>query len=198
MAEQFARHGVEHELILVANGGHGQVLRGAEPALVTDAHNRALAFIHRHLLGEARANEIEPLLAALASLDNGLTLARQGSILEAKDAYARAQALESRLAITAGAWNTLCWLGALWEHARDILAACDQAVQLNPAGIWTHHNRGVARALTGDAAGAIEDLEFFIAGVSNESARAQRQLWVDALHRGENPFTEELLQSLRR
>ncbi len=198
MAEQLARHEVPHELILLPGGGHGGSFRGAEPKLITEAHNRALAFIHRHLLGEARANEIGPLLAALASLDNGLTLARQGSILEAKDAYARAQALESRLAITAGAWNTLCWLGALWEHARDILAACDQAVQLNPAGIWTHHNRGVARALTGDAAGAIEDLEFFIAGVSNESARAQRQLWVDALHRGENPFTEELLQSLRR
>jgi regulator of sirC expression with transglutaminase-like and TPR domain len=78
------------------------------------------------------------------------------------------------------------------------MAACDQAVQLNPAGIWAHHSRGLAWALAGDAAGAIEELEFFIAGMSNESVRAQRQQWVDALRRGENPFTEELLQSLRR
>ena len=197
MAEQLARHDVPHELILLPGGGHGSSFFGADPTLITDAHNRALAFIHRHLLGEARATDIEPLLAALAALDDGLTSARQGSILEAKDAYARAQALEPRLTVTAGIWNTLCWNGSLWGYAAEVMAACEQAVALAPDRGNIRDSRGLARALTGDVAGAIDDFEAFVAWIRSDSSRAQRQDWIDALRGGQNPFTPELLERLR-
>ena len=53
-------------------------------------------------------------------------------------------------------------------------------------------------ALTGDFVGAIRDFEAFVAYTSNARARAQRQGWIDALRAGENPFTPEVLEALRR
>jgi acetyl esterase/lipase len=47
MATELKKHKVPHELVSVAGAGHG--LSGADKRLVTDAHDRALAFIRRHL-----------------------------------------------------------------------------------------------------------------------------------------------------
>jgi hypothetical protein len=57
-------------------------------------------------------------------------------------------------------------------------------------------SRTLARALTGDLAGARADLESVQAreGTSN---RARRDEWIQALRRDENPFTPEVLESLR-
>jgi acetyl esterase/lipase len=195
MAERLARHSVQHELILLPGGGHG--LGGADPKLVTDAQNRALAFIHRHLTGEARATEIVPLLDALALLDAGVNLALQGNLSEAIDAYAEAQRLESRVTVSAQVRNTLCWYGALWGFAEEVMEACEEAVALAPDLMRTRLSRGLARALTGDAEGAILDLEAWVAWTQTESARSETQDWIDALHAGRNPFTPEVLEELR-
>ena len=47
MAEQFKKHGVEHELVSVAGGEHG--LSGADPKLVDDAYSRVSRFLQRYL-----------------------------------------------------------------------------------------------------------------------------------------------------
>jgi acetyl esterase/lipase len=47
MAAALAREKVPHELIVVRGAGHG--LGGGDKALVADAHERALAFIRKHL-----------------------------------------------------------------------------------------------------------------------------------------------------
>jgi acetyl esterase/lipase len=47
MAKELARWKVVHELIAVRGAGHG--LTGGDPKLVNDAHERALAFIRKHL-----------------------------------------------------------------------------------------------------------------------------------------------------
>ncbi len=47
MARELARHKVPHELVTVAEAGHG--LSGGKRELVQDAHRRALAFIREHL-----------------------------------------------------------------------------------------------------------------------------------------------------
>jgi hypothetical protein len=52
-------------------------------------------------------------------------------------------------------------------------------------------------SLTGYTQGAITDFKAFIASTSDEDAKAQRQGWVDALQKGENPFTPEVLEELR-
>ena len=47
MARELARHGVAHELVTVSLAGHG--LAGGDKALTAQAHEKALAFIRRHL-----------------------------------------------------------------------------------------------------------------------------------------------------
>jgi acetyl esterase/lipase len=49
MDKELARHGVEHGLVTIPDGGHGLV--GAEPALVADVLARVLAFLDKHLGG---------------------------------------------------------------------------------------------------------------------------------------------------
>jgi dipeptidyl aminopeptidase/acylaminoacyl peptidase len=43
MAKEFAKHGVEHELVTVPGSGHG--LSGGDRKLVAEAHAKALAFL---------------------------------------------------------------------------------------------------------------------------------------------------------
>src|SRR5262249_22681766 len=47
MAKELARHKVVHELVTVESAGHG--LSGGEKKLVDGAHDKALAFIRKHL-----------------------------------------------------------------------------------------------------------------------------------------------------
>lgn len=195
MAEELAYHEVAHELILVPDGGHG--LGGADPELITDAHNRAVAFLHQYLAGEERASEIAPLLSARAALDRGIAFARNGDIVEAVAAYEMVETPDAPITITAFDWNQLCWNGSLWDHAADVMTACERAVALAPEAGGIRDSRGLARALTGDFQGAIEDFEAFVASGANDALRAQRLDWIDALRAGEDPFTPEVLSSFR-
>ena len=65
-------------------------------------------------------------------------------------------------------------------------------------GVAALDGRGLARALTGNRAGAIEDLrEFVDMDLADDDVIAQRQSWLETLGRGGNPFTPELLTKLR-
>ena len=75
--------------------------------------------------------------------------------------------------------------------------ACQKAVELAPNNERYRDSRGVARALTGDTQGAIEDFEEYLKFADHSDQRtAQRQRWIDALKQGENPFTEEEIKGL--
>jgi regulator of sirC expression with transglutaminase-like and TPR domain len=74
--------------------------------------------------------------------------------------------------------------------------ACEQAVQLAPDNGSIRDSRGLARALTGNTQGAIEDFEALIAQVDDQEIKSQRQRWVKDLRAGKNPFTDEELKSL--
>jgi regulator of sirC expression with transglutaminase-like and TPR domain len=79
--------------------------------------------------------------------------------------------------------------------------ACQRAVELEPENGRLRDTRGLARALSGDTKGAIEDFEFFVEsakkdGESQESIR-QCQLWIRDLKGSRNPFTPETLEALR-
>ncbi|NIM49704.1 MAG: hypothetical protein GTN62_05610 [Gemmatimonadales bacterium] len=140
-------------------------------------------------------------VAALAVLTEGENLARQGTITDAMAAYSNAQALDSTLTVSvwsAWLWNNLCWWGSLWGHAADVMTACDRAVALIPDDGGNRDSRGLARALTGDLDGAIVDFEAFVAWTPDDEDRAQRQGWIDTLRAGENPFTPEVLEALRK
>ena len=47
MADEFRKHGVEHELISIANGEHG--LGGGDPQEIDQAYNAAFDFVDRHM-----------------------------------------------------------------------------------------------------------------------------------------------------
>ena len=74
--------------------------------------------------------------------------------------------------------------------------ACEKAVALAPKHGEIRDSRGLARALTGNTQGAIEDFQAFVDWTNNDEQRLQRQGWIDALRAGENPFTEVEIKSL--
>jgi WD40 repeat protein len=98
--------------------------------------------------------------------------------------------------------NGLCWYGSLNNFAAEVLPACEKAVATAPpellAGI--RDSRGLARALTGDFAGAVEDFMAFVAWSKQhgiyETDGQPRQAWIEILEKGQNPFTPEVLAEL--
>ena len=119
---------------------------------------------------------------------------------EAVTAYGKAPGLDPDGSIRAEAWNDLCWDASVQGHAADVMDVCEQAValakELKPGSWNSRDSRGLARALTGNTAGAIEDFQFFIDHTPRVDLKLQRQRWVAALHAGQNPFTPEELNSL--
>ncbi len=129
----------------------------------------------------------------------GAFLEKEDNPMYAMAAYSSAEAFDSTLTIGSGFWNALCWTGSRTGHAAEVLSACDRAVALTENFLWwVRDSRGLARALTGDVQGAIEDFEGSVGKWSDERRSQQREGWLDALRRGENPFTPEVLRALPR
>lgn len=119
-----------------------------------------------------------------------------GEIEQALAAYEEVQMLNGFFGIGANSWNKLCWYGSLWGYASDVLDACESAVALAPDNINIIDSRGLARALSGDREGAIDDFTTFVEGAQNDTRKFQRQSWIDALEAGEDPFTADVLRLL--
>ncbi|MBW4675075.1 MAG: hypothetical protein KME52_13930 [Desmonostoc geniculatum HA4340-LM1] len=85
----------------------------------------------------------------------------------------------------------------LKKQAADVLPVCEKAVALAPEDDNIRDSRGLARALTGNYQGAIEDFEAYIAQTQDKNSKAQRQRWVKDLRAGKNPFTETELKKLQ-
>jgi len=143
--------------------------------------------------------------AAEGLLDRAKQLVRQDKVgeaipayLEAVIAYGRAQGLDPDGSIRAEAWNDLCWESVRRRHAAEVMEVCERAVrlaeQLKPGSWNSRDSRGVARALTGDTNGAIEDFQFYIDHTTDGEKKLQRQEWVNALRAGKKP--DEVLKSL--
>lgn len=111
---------------------------------------------------------------------------------EAVATYREMQRLNLTAAISADLHNSLCWEGSLNGYVNEVMSACNQAVALQPKNGAYRDSRGVARALSGDIKGAIEDFQAYIEWSDDEPLKKQRQQWVDALRVGKNPFPKEL------
>jgi hypothetical protein len=72
----------------------------------------------------------------------------------------------------------------------------DIAVNLSPDYGNYRLSRGLARALTGNYSGAIEDFEAYIKWTNDKDSKAQLQGWVKDLKAGKNPFTDAVLKKL--
>ncbi len=131
-------------------------------------------------------------------LDLAEQLVKNGEIPQAVVRYQTAQKLASDLEISAYEWYTLCWFGSLHNHADEVMFACEKAVSVaSEDSIPLYRgSRGLARALTGNTIGAIEDFQTFVESYYiSEEVKAPRQRWLDALRAGKNPFTKEELES---
>ncbi len=137
--------------------------------------------------------------------------ARQGNVLEAIQAYQDAQIIDTGLEIAVWIWDLLCWFGSLHNQAAEILFASEKAVNAEPDGPIYRDTRGLVRALTGDLQGAIDDFESVLEKIGDNRVygsvyRAlgytddtqQRREWLEVLRLGQNPFTPEVLESLRK
>jgi WD40 repeat protein len=140
----------------------------------------------------------------LSPIGKVLQIAEGGDIKNAVAGFDEALALNPKAEISADDWNALCWAGATWNQATLVLDACDAAVKLAPDSFDIHDSRGLARALTGDVQGAIEDFEFALerakAARWDEEFIAPRTAWVKALREGKDPqviFDAVTLEGLR-
>ena len=145
---------------------------------------------------QKRAQEFEIKGKAERKVSEGESLVGQKKIKEAIAAYNLAQKLDPQVEISAKDWNSLCRSGSLHQSAKEVMFACEKAVKLASNDGKFRDSRGLARALTGDYQGAIADFEAYIAQTSDKRGKAQRQLWVQALRGGKNPFTKEELKKL--
>lgn len=141
-------------------------------------------------------------LAAQGWVEKGADLTQRNQIDQAIEAYEQARELDPNVEIFYLSLNNLCRRGALAGKAVDVLNYCDEAVRLAEEDVgWMYHDRGVARALAGDVAGAIEDLKIFIEWSKDKQLYEQfgssRETWIEALEAGQNPFDEETLEMLR-
>jgi hypothetical protein len=96
--------------------------------------------------------------------------------------------------------NSVCWYGALRDLATRVLPYCERAVRLDPSRTGIMDSRGVARALSGNVPGAIQDFRAYAADMANSAAsRNVRRGWADALQAGTPPqqiFTEAVRTEL--
>lgn len=136
------------------------------------------------------------IVAAPSFVRQGEGLAKEGKIKEAIAAYEKTQQIDPTLKISADSWNELCWFGSLHGHAADVMNACEKAVGLEPMNGGFRDSRGVARVLTGNTAGAIEDFQALKKWTENAEVKSRRQRWSDALRAGKNPFTAAEIESL--
>ena len=86
---------------------------------------------------------------------------------------------------------------SLWLR-KNVLKYCEQAVQLSPEDARIRNSRGLARVLTGDFRGAIDDFQFYVdyAYPDVEFIR-QPQQWIIDLKAGTNPFSPDVLEQFR-
>jgi len=128
----------------------------------------------------------------------GRFLAKAGKVDKAIMAIQRAQELDANVEISVFSLNNLCWYSSLFGQAANVLEYCEMAVKLtDERDAEIRDSRGLARALTGDFKGAITDFEFFVQHTDSEDRKKQRQDWINALKKGNNPFAQEVLESLK-
>ena len=129
-------------------------------------------------------------------IEKGESLVKENKVKEAIVAYTQAQQLAPKYTSFADSWNSLCWDGSLRGYAKEVMFACEKAVALAPNDGNIRDSRGLARALTGNTKGAIEDFQAYITQTEDKESKSQRQRWINALRAGKNPFTPEEIKSL--
>ncbi len=146
-------------------------------------------------------------LAASGLVKHGRKQLQLGDAKQSVVNYFKAVTVDPTLEISASDWNDLCWEGSLKQQTKEVLSACDRAIQLEPHNLIWRDTRGLARTKLGDYPGAIQDFQSFINGSIStdgitgddaeiERAKTRRKKWIQDLKAGKDPFTPEEIQFL--
>jgi WD40 repeat protein len=92
--------------------------------------------------------------------------------------------------------NSICWDASLDGLAENAMEYCEAAVTLAPFDADIRDSRGVARALSGDYAGALEDFQYFVLHSEDADAVEKRTAWIEELKNGTNPLTPRVREEL--
>ena len=194
-------------------------------ALVEAGHQYASAGdVDKALQALRRANELDPTLkinpeseVKRTLVEQGSSYAQDGRIDEALNALSQAVQVDPKIEMTETqtfleAYYQICWLGSLNQAAERVLPTCQRGVDLamkrmvdDPIAVhYLRDARGLARAMTGDIEGAIEDFTFYIQWAKDNGEPdwriSQREEWISMLKDGRNPFENNpaLLEELRQ
>ena len=122
---------------------------------------------------------------------------KQDEYSKAIAVYKRIENLKPTKENLAKSWDSLCRQASLQRYVKNVVNdACEKAVKLAPNDASIRDSRGLARALTGNFKGAIEDFQVFIESTNDAEKKAQREAWVKDLQADNNPFTPEVLEKL--
>jgi tetratricopeptide (TPR) repeat protein len=122
---------------------------------------------------------------------------KQDEYSQAVAVYSKIEQLKPTKESLAKAWDSLCRRGSLQGYVKNVVNdACEKAVKFAPEDGDIRDSRGLARALVGNYAGAIEDFQVFIKSTNNSEFKKQREGWVKDLQAGKNPLTWEVLKEL--
>jgi len=183
-----------------------------ERFLVTQAKALAANQVDAALAAYAPALPLEPALlpelknAALAFWPQALGL-RAAYLAErdpagALDAAGAIRMLNGATALTPDLWNAVCWYASLYGQPGGALTFCETALQLDPGNPSILDSRGLARALTGDLAGAAADFKVFVEATKKadryDPVGKLRDGWIAALEQGKNPFDAAAIESLKQ
>ena len=165
------------------------------------ADRSAWVYIYLRVGNYEKAIELDPDNSDIYSTRAWDLYCKQENYQSALADYRKAAELSEE---NEGYWNALCWDGSLSGYATEVIDACEQAVTLAPNNGGIIDSRGLARALTGDYAGAIEDFQFYIKwaedtprSFQSDEDIALRKAWIAALEAGQNPFDDTTLQAMR-
>jgi len=114
---------------------------------------------------------------------------------DAVAAFSKEESLDPQT-VTADNWNDLCWFGTLQGDAREVLNACDRAVDAAPTDWHILDSRGLALGIVGDTQRAIADFTEVVKNADTAQLKKQRSDWITALGHRES-FPPEGLDALR-
>jgi len=126
------------------------------------------------------------------------------SLVDARDFHAvfatieRAGLARAPVGFWTVTWNKVCRWASLNGLAGRAQTACEAAVAPDTAVLTFRDSRGLARALAGDTKGAIADFTYLVEHAKAGTFVDKRAAWLEALRAGNNPFTAQVLDELRK